>query len=432
MRILVIGSGGREHALVWKIAQSKLCDKIFCAPGNGGIADLAECIDIKADDIGGLLDFCRHEKIELTVVGPEAPLTAGIADEFINQKLAVFGPQKAAARLESSKVFSKELMRKYGVPTADFRVFDDPDKADAYIEKAGAPCVVKADGLAAGKGVVVASTVDEAKRAIDDMMRRKVFGAAGERVIVEECLTGQEVSILVFTDSREMIPLATSQDHKRIFDGDKGPNTGGMGAYSPAPVVTPQVFQEIVEKVLHRTLDGLARENITYRGVLYAGLMLTPQGPKALEFNVRFGDPETQAILPRLSSDIVEVMMAVSSSKLSTLVKRGGLSWDGRACVCVVASAQGYPGEYEKGKVIAGLDAAKRMKDVMVFHAGTKREGAAGSYKYLTTGGRVLGIAGMGSTIKSAISTAYAACAKIDFDGMHYRKDIGAKAEVQR
>ena len=432
MRILVIGSGGREHALVWKIAQSKLVDKIFCAPGNGGIADLAECVDIKADDIAGLLDFCRSEKIGLTAVGPEAPLTAGICDEFINQKLAVFGPQKAAARLESSKVFSKELMRKYGVPTADFAVFDDPGKADAHIEKTGAPCVVKADGLAAGKGVVVASTVDEAKRAVDDMMRRRIFGAAGDRVIVEECLTGQEVSILVFTDSREMIPLATSQDHKRIFDGDKGPNTGGMGAYSPAPVVTQQIFQEIVEKVLHRTLDGLAREGIPYRGVLYAGLMLTPQGPKALEFNVRFGDPETQAILPRLGSDIVDVMMAVSNSKLGTLARRGGLAWDNRACVCVVASAKGYPGEYEKGKVITGLDEAKRMKDVMVFHAGTKRESASGAYKYLTTGGRVLGITGMGSTIKSAISTAYAACSAINFDGMHYRKDIGAKAEVQR
>ena len=431
MRILVIGSGGREHALAWKIKQSKLVDKVFCAPGNGGIADLAECVDIKPDDIEGLMNFCRRERVDLTVVGPEAPLTAGIADEFLRRDMAVFGPERAAARLESSKVFSKELMRKYEVPTADFTVFDDPDKADAYVEKAGAPCVVKADGLAAGKGVVVAASVDEAKRAIDDMMRRKVFGAAGNRVIIEECLTGQEVSILVLTDSREVITLATSQDHKRIFDGDKGPNTGGMGAYSPAPVVTQELLQEIISKVIFRTLDGLARENVIYRGVLYAGIMLTPQGPKTLEFNVRFGDPETQAILPRLGSDIVETMLSISHGKASSILKHsGGLDWDRRACVCVVASAKGYPGEYEKGKLITGLDEAKKMKDVAVFHAGTKREGPAGAYKYLTTGGRVLGITGMGATIKDAISTAYAACAKINFDGMHYRKDIGAKAEV--
>lgn len=424
MRILVIGSGGREHALVWKISQSKLVDKIFCAPGNGGIGSIAECVDIRVDDIGALAEFARNEKIGLTVVGPEAPLTQGIADAFNRYGLPVFGPCQAAARLEASKVFAKELMRKYNVPTAAFRVFDDAAEAEAYIEKTGAPCVVKADGLAAGKGVVVAQTVDEAKAAVRAMMREKVFGAAGSRVIIEECLSGQEVSILVFTDSRDMIPLATSQDHKRIFDGDKGPNTGGMGAYSPAPAATPAVFKEIIDTILFRTIDGLAREHIEYRGVLYAGIMLTKEGPKTLEFNVRFGDPETQAILPRLESDLVEVMLAVANSRLSAISKRGGLSWDERSCVCVVASAKGYPGEYEKGKPVTGIEDALNEPGTMVFHAGTRRQGNG----VVSSGGRVLGITGMGATIRDAIACAYRAVGKIHFEGMHFRTDIGAKA----
>ena len=425
MRILVIGSGGREHALVWKIAQSKLADKIFCAPGNGGIAGMAECIDIKADDIDGLAEFARREKIGLTVVGPEAPLTAGIADEFTAQGLAVFGPKRSAARLESSKVFSKELMSRYGVPTAAFRVFDDADAACRHIEKTGAPCVVKADGLAAGKGVVVASTVDEAKQAVDQMMRKKVFGAAGDRVIIEECLQGQEASILVFTDSREVVPLATSQDHKRVFDGDKGPNTGGMGAYSPAPVVTGPLFKEIIDKVVMRTIDGLAKEGIEYRGVLYAGIMLTAEGPKTLEFNVRFGDPETQAILPRMKSDIVETMLSVANGKLSSVSRAGGLSWEEGACVCVVASAPGYPGEYKKGAPVSGLDAAGKLPGVVVFHAGTQKRPDG---TIVTSGGRVLGVTGRGAAIKEAIANTYGAVRRIHFEGMHFRTDIGAKA----
>ena len=421
MKILVVGSGGREHALVWKIAQSKLVDKIFCAPGNGGIAQSAECIDIKAEDIAKLADFARKEKIDLTVVGPEGPLSLGIADEFIKQGLVIFGPLKLAARLEASKVFSKELMAKYKIPTADFKIFDNAEDAKEYIEKIGAPCVVKADGLAAGKGVVVAKTVDEAQWAVETMMEERIFGDAGNRVIVEECLQGQEASIIVVTDSKEVLPLASSQDHKRIFDNDQGPNTGGMGAYSPAPVVTPQLFKEIMEQVIYRTVDGLAKEGIDYKGILHAGIMLTKDGPKTLEFNVRSGDPETQAILPRLNSDLVEIMLAAAGGNLS---KIGSLKWDNRACVCVVCSSKGYPGEYEKGKVITGLDEAAKMKDVLVYHAGTKKDGN----NILTSGGRVLGVTGLGNTIKEAIANTYQAVGIINFEGMHYRKDIGRKA----
>jgi phosphoribosylamine--glycine ligase len=430
MRILVIGSGGREHALAWKIAQSKLADKVFCAPGNGGISQQTECIDIKADDIPALLEFARKEKIDFTVVGPEAPLSAGIVDEFQNHKLKIFGPNKKAAQLEASKVFAKELMAKYNVPTADFKVFTDAGDAKKYIEKVGAPCVVKADGLAQGKGVIVAKTVDEAKQAVSSVMEEKVFGAAGDKVIVEECLQGQEASILVLTDSKEIIPLASSQDHKRVFDGDAGPNTGGMGAYSPAPVVTAQLFKDVLDKIICRTVDGLVKEGIEYQGVLYAGIMLTKDGPKTLEFNVRFGDPETQAILPRLQSDLLEGMLAVSQGSLNRVTKSGGLKWDNRACVCVVCASGGYPGKYDKGKEVSGLVEAAKMKDVVVFHAGTKKEARRQTREtsFITNGGRVLGVTGLGNTIKAAIDVTYQAIEKISFAGMHYRRDIGYKA----
>jgi phosphoribosylamine--glycine ligase len=421
MRILVIGSGGREHALVWKIAQSKLVDKVFCAPGNAGIAQQAECLDIKAEDVGRLLEFARKEKIDLTVVGPEAPLSLGIVDEFSNYGLRIFGPSKKAAQMEASKVFAKTVMAKYKVPTGIFKIFSDADEAKKYIEKIGAPCVVKADGLAAGKGVVVAKTVDEANQAVTSMMQEKIFGDAGNKVIIEECLVGQEVSIIVLTDSREVIALASAQDHKRIFDNDSGPNTGGMGAYSPAPVVTGELFKEILEKVVYRTIDGLVSEGIEYRGVLYAGIMITKDGPKTLEFNVRFGDPETQAILPRLKSDLVEVMAACSEQKLNRVRT---LDWDNRPCVCVVCAAGGYPGNYKSGKEISGLDVANTMQDVVVFHAGTKLENG----KVLTSGGRVLGVTGRGNTIKEAINTTYQAVSKVYFEGMHFRRDIGFRA----
>ena len=433
MRVLVIGSGGREHALAWKIAQSKLVDKIFCAPGNGGISKLAECIDIKAEDIPRLLDFAKKEKIDLAVVGPEASLSEGIVDEFRNYNLKIFGPDKKAARLEASKVFAKELMAKYNVPTADFQVFDNPEQAKKYIENKGAPCVVKADGLAQGKGVIVANTVDEAKQAVSSIMQEKVFGEAGNKVIIEDCLIGQEASILVIADGKGIIPLVSSQDHKRIFDNDQGPNTGGMGAYSPAPVVTPELFKDILDKVIYRTIAGLASEGIDYRGVLYAGIMLTKDGPKALEFNVRFGDPETEVILPRMKSDLLEVMLAATSGGLNKISKTGELAWDKRACVCVVCSSGGYPGNYEKGKEISGLDDADQMSDVVVFHAGTKTRniydvGQKTEIEYLTNGGRVLDVTGLGNNIKEAIAKTYQAVEKIHFDGMHYRKDIGYRA----
>ncbi len=421
MRILVIGSGGREHALVWKIAQSKLVAKIFCAPGNGGIAHLAECIDIKADDVFGLLEFARKEKIDLTVVGPEVALSLGIVDEFTRAGLRIFGPNKKAANLEASKVFSKELMAKYKVPTADFKVFDNPEEAKKYIEKIGAPCVIKADGLAAGKGVVVAKTIKDAKDAVTSMMEDRIFGDAGKKIIIEECLSGQEASIMVITDSKQVLALASAQDHKRVFDNDQGANTGGMGAYSPASIVTANVLVEVMEKIIYRIIDGLAKEGIGYRGVLYAGIMLTKQGPMALEFNVRFGDPETEVILPRLKSDLVEVMLAATDEEL---IKVKNLYWDPRACVCVVCASGGYPGDYAKDKEIKGLEEAEKLKDIVVFHAGTKKIGG----KILTSGGRVLGVTGLGATTEDAINKAYDAVGKINFEGMHYRKDIGAKA----
>jgi phosphoribosylamine--glycine ligase len=431
MRILVIGSGGREHALVWKLAQSKLAEKIFCAPGNAGIAGQAENINMKPDDFGCLVSFAKREKIDLTVVGPEAPLAAGIVDEFTRNNLKIFGPSKEAARLEASKVFAKEIMRKYRVPTANFEVFDNLSKARKYIDAIGAPCVVKADGLAAGKGVVVAHTREEALNAVQQMMEERVFGDAGRTVIIEECLQGEEASILVITDSKAVIPLATSQDHKRVFDNDLGPNTGGMGAYSPAPVVGAELMEDILKRVVHRTIDGLIQEGIQYRGVLYAGIMITENGPKVLEFNVRFGDPETQVILPRLQSDLVRMMLAVSEGRLSEITFSEKISWDQRASVCVVFSSGGYPGEYSKGVEIGGLDAVAGMQDVIVFHAGTKMsvsQDQPSRARYITSGGRVLGLTGLGATIKDARNKAYEAAEKIRFQGMHYRKDIAARA----
>ena len=317
-------------------------------------------------------------------------------------------------------------MAKYKVPTAEFKIFDNAEEAKKYIEKIGAPCVVKADGLAQGKGVIIAKTADEAKQAVTSIMQEKIFGNAGNRVIIEDCLEGQEASIIVLTDSKEVIPLASSQDHKRIFDHDQGPNTGGMGAYSPAPIVTKELFEEIIQKVVYRTIDGLVKEGIDYRGTLYAGIMITKEGPKVLEFNVRFGDPETQAVLPRLKSDLLEAMLATTERKLNKLVNLGGLSWDNRACVCVVCASGGYPGEYDKGKEISGLEEVAKMKDVVVFHAGTKKL----PVKYVTNGGRVLGVTGLGNTIKEAIDKTYRGVEKIHFEGMHYRKDIGKKAII--
>ncbi|MBM3248510.1 MAG: phosphoribosylamine--glycine ligase [Candidatus Omnitrophica bacterium] len=431
MNILVVGSGGREHALVWKIAQSKSADpfrkdisngvnKIFCAPGNGGIQELAECVNIKVEDIDGLLKFAMNKKIDLTVVGPEIPLVAGIVDKFQEKKLKIFGPSKFAASLEGSKVFAKEFMIRNNIPTAKFRAFNDSLDAKDYIEEVGAPLVIKADGLAAGKGVIICQTEVEAEAAIDLIMEKKVFKEAGIQVVIEECLEGEEASILAISDGDNFVVLESSQDHKRIFDNDQGPNTGGMGAYSPAPIVSEDLKKEISQKILKPVIDGMKKEGHVFCGVLYAGIMVTKDGPKVLEFNVRFGDPETEAILPRLKSDLVELIFAALDGKLADFK----LEWDSRPCVCVVMAAGGYPGDYERNKLISGLEEAKKLKDVVVFHAGTKRENG----KILTSGGRVLGVTGLGKDIKEAIASTYNAVEKISFQNAHYRKDIGAKA----
>jgi len=420
MRVLVVGSGGREHTLVWKIAQSPLVRKIFCAPGNGGIHERAECVEIAATDIGGLADFAEKEKIDLTVVGPEASLAIGIADEFQRRGLRIFGTSKAATQAEASKVFAKEIMVEHGIPTATHAVFADAEKLLAHIHQREAPMVVKADGLAAGKGVIVCRTKEEAERAVHRIMVEKEFGAAGERVIVEDCLIGEEASLLAFTDGETVLPMDSAQDHKPVYDNDEGPNTGGMGAYSPAPVVTPEMYRRINKEVLTRMVRALAAEGIEYKGVLYAGLMISEEGPKVLEFNTRFGDPEMQALMPRLENDLVEVMNAVIDGRLSEIE----LKWNQASAVCVVMASGGYPGAYEKGKVITGLDSLPG-DSVHVFHAGTKR---LDDGRIVTNGGRVLGVTGLGETIADAIERTYRAVQTIHFEGAHYRSDIGAKA----
>jgi len=422
MKILVIGSGGREHALVWKIAQSRKVKKIYCAPGNGGIAQSAVCVPLKADNVSGLLDFAKKEKIDLTVVGPEAPLVAGIVDAFEKAGLKIFGPREKAAQLEASKTFAKLMMKKCGVPTADFVVCRSVHEVLSATKKFGLPIVIKADGLAAGKGVVICQTSDEVEETANRMLIEKVFGEAGCTVVVEECLEGEEASLLALTNGNEVVLLASSQDHKRVFDKDLGANTGGMGAYSPAPVVTPEVLGFVKDKVILPIVRGLKKEGVTYRGILYAGIMLTKSGPKVLEFNVRFGDPETQAVLARLESDLVQALLwTLGKEKAPTL------KWDLRPSVCVVVASGGYPGAYKKGKVILGLDKAVKVKDAFVFHAGTKKSDEKGS-EYLTDGGRVLGVTALGENLKKAIDTAYKAVKTIKFDEMHYRKDIGWRA----
>ncbi len=420
MKVLVVGSGGREHTLVWKISQSPAVEKVFCAPGNGGIREHAECVDMAAADIDGLADFAAKEKIDLTVVGPEAPLARGIADEFQRRGLRIFGPSKAATQTEASKVFAKEMMVKYDIPTARHAVFADAEKALAHVRQRESPMVVKADGLAAGKGVIVCRTKEDAEQAVHRIMVKKDFGAAGERLIIEDCLVGEEASLLAFSDGVKVLPMDSAQDHKPVYDNGMGPNTGGMGAYSPAPVVTPEIYRRISEEVLTRMVRGLRAEGIEYKGVLYAGLMITADGPKVLEFNARFGDPEMQALMPRLENDLVEVMNAVVDERLSEIQ----LKWNPASAVCVVMASGGYPGKYEKGKVITGLDSLP-TDSVQVFHAGTKR---LDDGRIVTNGGRVLGVTGLGETIAEAIETTYGAVRKIHFDGAHYRTDIGAKA----
>ena len=420
MKILVVGSGGREHALVWKFANDSRQPEVFCAPGNAGTSELGVNLDISALDISSLLSWAKTNKPALTVVGPEAPLCEGLADRFQAAGFKVFGPCQAAARLEGSKVFAKEIMVAAGVPTAGFQQFSDAAVAKAYIRKNGAPIVVKADGLAAGKGVTVAATVEQAEAAVDEALVQKAFGDAGATVVVEECLQGEEASILALIDGRNIVMLASSQDHKRVFDRDKGPNTGGMGAYSPAPVVKDHLWPVIREQVFERTLRELNKRGIDYRGVLYAGLMMTAEGPKVLEFNCRFGDPETQAILPRWDGDLFPALEACADGRLDERMVR----WKSEPCVCVVMAAGGYPGNYSKGDDIEGLAEAATLRDVVVFHAGTKMVGD----KIVTGGGRVLGVTALGRDLREAVKRAYEAVSKIRFAHAHYRKDIAARA----
>ena len=420
MKILLIGGGGREHALGWKLASDSCQPDLFCAPGNAGTAAFAINLSIGAEDIDSLLEWAKREKPDLTVVGPEAPLCAGIVDLFEAEGLRVFGPSKSAAKMEGSKAFAKEVMEAAGVPTALSCTFVDADAAAAYVREQGAPIVVKAEGLAAGKGVYVCTEVEEAIAAIEDVMVAKIFGDAGACVVVEECMVGEEASILALVDGEHILPLASSQDHKRAFDNDEGPNTGGMGAYSPAPVVTDDLWPVIMERVLEPTVAELKRRGIEYKGVLYAGLMMTEVGPRVLEFNCRFGDPETQVVLPRIEGDLVPVFEACIDGELT----EGLVEWRADECVCVVMAAGGYPGSYEKGSIISGLDEASAMEDVVVFHAGTSLVGG----NVVTAGGRVLGVTALGSDIQAAVQRAYEAVEVIKFDGAQYRKDIAARA----
>ncbi|HYD47376.1 MAG TPA: phosphoribosylamine--glycine ligase [Terriglobales bacterium] len=420
MRVLVIGSGGREHSLAWKLSQSPRVERIYCAPGNAGIAKHAELVPIAADDLDRLLEYAREQRIDLTVVGPELPLTLGIVDEFERAGLRIFGPNRTAAQLEGSKVFTKELLRKHHIPSGFFSSFDDADEAQRYIDEVGPPVVVKADGLAAGKGVFICHTRKEAQDAVDEIMRVRIFGDAGQRIVIEEFLEGEEVSFIALTDGRTVLPLATSQDHKRAYDDDKGPNTGGMGAYSPAPIVTAELHQRIMREIMEPMVGAFLDAKIDYRGVLYAGLMITASGPKVLEFNARFGDPECQPLMLRLRSDLVDLMDCCIDGRLA----QTKVEWDERAAVCVVLAADGYPGNYDKGSAIAGLESLEQWRNGVVFHAGTaSRDG-----QIVTNGGRVLGVTALGSSIRGAVAEAYRATEQIRWKGMHYRRDIGHRA----
>ena len=420
MKILVVGSGGREHALAWKIAQSPAVEQIYCAPGNGGMAQVAQRVDLSVADLEGLAEFAQRQAIDLTVVGPEAPLVAGIADLFIERGLQVYGPSQAAARLEGSKSFTRQLLRKYNIDDMRFELFTDAGEAKAYVRRQGAPIVVKADGLAAGKGVKVAQSVAEAEAHIELCMEQNGFGSAGELIIIEECLVGQECSIKVFSDGQTVVPMVPSQDYKRIGDGDTGDNTGGMGCYSPVPAVGKQTFDYIVDELIKPTTEAMAAEGCPYVGALYAGCILTDQGPKMLEYNCRFGDPETQVVVPLLDADLVEILQATVEGRLDEIE----ISWKRERCVCVVVASGGYPGGYETGKPISGLRQADALDEVVVFHAGTaERDG-----QLVTSGGRVLGVTALGGSFEMARDRAYEAARLIDFDNKYHRTDIAQRA----
>jgi len=423
MRVLVVGGGGREHTLVWKIGRSSLVDEVFCAPGNGGTTEIANNIDINANDIGSLLTFAKKERIDLTVVGPEAPLVDGITDSFRNEGLTIFGPSKDAATIEGNKSFAKRLMKKVDIPQAAFMDFHEPQEAIGYLRGQSFPIVIKASGLAAGKGVIIVNNMDEAEKTVQDIMLNKRFGKSGEIIVIEEFLIGEEVSLLVLTDGKNVLPFLSSQDHKQVNDDDRGPNTGGMGAYAPAPVLNEEEAGKVIDRIILPLLQGMRNEGAQYTGVLYAGLMITVDGPKVLEFNCRFGDPEIQAIMPLFNSDLVETILMTINGEL----KNARIEWSRGNAVCVALASGGYPGKYEKEKEIKGLERLKGKEDIVVFHAGTKKENGG----ILTTGGRVLGVTGIGSTLKEAIETTYSAVKEISFEGMHYRKDIGKKGLVR-
>lgn len=420
MKILIVGSGGREHTLAWKLKQSRLVKKIFVAPGNPGIDLISQTINIKADNINGLADFAYKNRIDLTVVGPEVPLTMGIVNEFEKRKLRIFGPTKEAAEIEGSKAFAKEFMRKYHIPTAPFQVFSDPAEAISFVKTAPLPIVIKADGLAAGKGAIVARTLEEAIETIENIMNKKIFGKAGDKVVIETFLEGQELSVMAFTDGKSIKTMLPSQDHKQIGEGDIGPNTGGMGAYCPVSFVDDSTMKFIEEHILEPAVSGIKREGRPYKGILYAGLMLTDSGPKVVEFNCRFGDPETQAVLPLLKSDLADIFIAIIDGDLSII---NNLEWDSGAAACVVLASNGYPGKTETGKRIFGLKNYSN-RDCFLFHAGTRKDGK----HWKTAGGRVVGLTSVDRDLPKALAKAYEIIDGIRFDGMVYRTDIGFKA----
>ncbi|MBM7557597.1 phosphoribosylamine--glycine ligase [Halanaerobacter jeridensis] len=420
MKILVIGSGGREHALTWKLKQSQKVEEVFVAPGNAGTEEIANNIAIDDTDINKLIEFAQEEEIALTFVGPEAPLVEGIVDRFKAEGLSVFGPNQDAAQLEGSKVFSKNLMKKYDIPTAKYETFTQADAAIAYIKEEGAPIVVKAEGLAAGKGVIVAETTAEAVEAVETIMVNEKFGEAGTRIVVEEFLTGEEATVLAFTDGETIVPLISSQDHKPAYDNDEGPNTGGMGAYAPAPIVDDEMLSQVKEEILEPTLDGLKQEGIEYKGLIYCGLMIEDGVPKVLEYNVRFGDPEAEAVLPLLETDLVEIAEAVNNNQLDKI----DIQWSDKTSVCVIMASGGYPIDYETGEEITGIEKAEADEDTIVFQAGTAKE----NDKIVTAGGRVLGVTAVGDGYEDTISKAYEGVERIEFADAHYRTDIGDKA----
>lgn len=419
MKVLIVGSGGREHAIAWKLSQSPKVEKVYCAPGNAGIAGHAECVPIGVNDFEKLTAFAKENKVDLTFVGPEEPLLNGIVNEFEEKGLVVFGPRKEAALIEGSKTFAKNLMQKYQIPTAAYASFTEYNEALAYIREQGAPIVIKADGLAAGKGVVVAMTLEEAESALKNMMLDESLGLAGAKVVIEEFLQGEELTLLSFVDGTTVKPMIPSQDHKPVFDQDKGPNTGGMGTYSPVPQMSADLIQQIMDEIVLPTVKAMESEGVPFKGILYTGLMITKNGPKVIEYNARFGDPETQVVLPLLKTDLMDIFIAGISGELEQLQ----IEWKDGAAVCVIMASGGYPGPYEKGQGIFGLDSAN-SQGAVVFHAGT----AFADGKIVTNGGRVLGVTAIGDSIKDAREKAYQAVEHISFEGAHYRKDIALKA----